>query len=418
MAPKNPLVKIDNKLNVSINPLPKQLQVLNSKKQEILYSGARGAGKSLCLCLKVIQAALIPGNTVLLVRKTLTSLKQSTLRRLLTYDGTKIRLLPPGSYDHNKQECKIDIHGGGTIFYRGIEDEFTVRSINSGLVAIDEVIELKEEEYLSLNETLRCPASTCRQIVSATNPGPRNGWLFKRFILDKDNPKKEVIMTRTTENIYLPPDFIERFDGYDEDRYRRMVLGEWINFDKIIYSQFTRECVVRRDVSEFTEFVIGVDYGFTHPTVILLIGLDKLGHIHVLEEWCKSGTLQSDIMEKIFTYKDFGCPVVCDPSAPGLIAAINDKGMICDKANNEVTEGIERVKNYIGKKCLTIDPSCEHLISEMETYSYDDSEKPIKINDDAVDVLRYGLAYFHDKGSSILLDGTSSSRVLAYCQED
>jgi len=54
----------------------------------------------------------------------------------------------------------------------------------------------------------------------------------------------------------------------------------------------------------------------------------------------------------------------------------------------------------------------------METYSYDDSEKPIKINDDAVDVLRYGLAYFHDKGSSILLDGTSSSRVLAYCQED
>ena len=145
------------KKQYTLKLLPQQIQIMKSKKAELLFSGGFGSGKSCTLALKCLQGAQIPGNTVLLCRKTLTSLKNSTLTVLLNEKIGGHYILPPGAYDYNIQANRINLHGGGIIRLLGIEDQAKtrVRSINAGLVCIDEAIELTQSEYTELFMRLR-----------------------------------------------------------------------------------------------------------------------------------------------------------------------------------------------------------------------------------------------------------------------
>jgi hypothetical protein len=69
-----------NQLKFKQELLPSQERFINSTKKEILFSGAWRAGKSKILCFALLKQVIKnPHNTVLLCRKTLESLKSSTL---------------------------------------------------------------------------------------------------------------------------------------------------------------------------------------------------------------------------------------------------------------------------------------------------------------------------------------------------
>lgn len=76
------------------------------------------------------------------------------------------------------------------------------------------------------------------------------------------------------------------------------------------------------------------------------------------------------------------------------------------KANNNVTVGIDRVKSYmkihprLGRPLLYVFDTCPNLIEEITQYRYKElqpgmagkatpDEKPVKVDDHAVDALRY-----------------------------
>lgn len=63
--------------------LPKQMEFVKAKEKQVLFSGGMGSGKSFAICCKLLQQALVPHSFNLLTRKTLSSLKSSTLRTLL-----------------------------------------------------------------------------------------------------------------------------------------------------------------------------------------------------------------------------------------------------------------------------------------------------------------------------------------------
>jgi phage terminase large subunit len=62
-----------------------------------------------------------------------------------------------------------------------------------------------------------------------------------------------------------------------------------------------------------------------------------------------------------------------------------------------VLEGINQTKSLLSHDRLTIDPSCEDLAWEMENYSWkldknDNAlDEPVKEDDDACDMVRYGV---------------------------
>lgn len=374
----------NNEKTVLFKLLPKQSTFLRSTKKEVLLSGAYGSSKSTALCLAILKECQIPNAQILLCRKTLTSLKRSTLGTLI--HGKK-PVLPNGSYKYNKSDGTIIMNGSNAkIFLMGLDEIEKVRSMNLSFVGVDEAIELTENEWLELMGRLRNEDGS-RRIVGATNPGSPTHWLYNRFFVEQGD--REVICSTTLDNPYLPKDYIESLKTLPEDLYNRFVLGEWRSLEGLIYPEWSQENIRKRDYGEFSSYLLGIDFGFTNPTAICLFGRDGDDNLHLIQEVKQNQLLISQIVSKCEPYHKLEPLVIVDPSAPALIAELQQNGFNVQKADNIVLDGISVTRDYIYKKKLTVDPSCVEFIKEIQNYIYDSNGKPVKVNDHLVDATRY-----------------------------
>jgi phage terminase large subunit len=113
--------------------------------------------------------------------------------------------------------------------------------------------------------------------------------------------------------------------------------------------------------------------------------------VHVKREVYERGMSSDAITDAaIDAWDDNTEFMVVDPSAAGLIATLEARGIRVRKAVNDVKIGIATVTSMLPS--LTVDPSCTNLIDEFETYSYGTrrvDDNPVKENDHALDALRY-----------------------------
>ena len=81
----------------------------------------------------------------------------------------------------------------------------------------------------------------------------------------------------------------------------------------------------------------------------------------------------------------------------------------CHKNNIKVIYvGIDRIRNRLQNNSIVFDKTTLKLHEEMDTYTYGDDNKPIKVRDDAVDALRYASNYFAQMGAD---DYIASSQI-------
>jgi PBSX family phage terminase large subunit len=278
------------------------------------------------------------------------------------------------------------------------------------MICVDEAVELNEQEYNSLFSRLRLNVGT-RQICLATNPGPCSHWLYKRFYLD-NSFNREVISAPTEENFLLPKDYldslVESYKGNDL-LYRKYLKGEWVTALNAIYPTFNREVHVKNIKYESDRYYLGLDFGFTNATAMLLAQVAG-SKVVFLEEVYKTKLLQSEIMQHLhdFNNRYKGLTVIYDPSAASLGAQIQHEGINCQKANNEVVLGISRfntklaVREDTNEPDLYVNPNCVNFIREIENYQYDKSgsEKPIKVNDHLCDSAKYILNHIYDDNAT------------------
>jgi PBSX family phage terminase large subunit len=389
--------------------LPKQLQFIQSEAREVGYSGAWRAGKSRALCYKIAAKAQIPGNLCVLCRATLTSLRETTLRALLEPEGDLPPVLPKGSYTHNQTKHLVDIHGGGEILYFGFDRSKAVKGLTAGTIGIDEAVEITADQYEWLMGRLTHKADHNHQLCWATNPGSPSHFLYKRFYKDKE-PTRELIHTTAYDNVFLPQDYLDYLDtltGLYRDRY---VLGRWVAFEGMVYDNWNRDHhLVHRE--EFWKWLlVTVDEGYENPASAGLWGIDSDDRMHRLKSFYKRHVLQSEFVRFLV---DFGTEVkdahgkelerrfVCDPSAAGLIAAMEAAGLTVEKADNDVMAGIQEMRDRLavrgdGRPGMTIEPDGEdneHVVEEIESYHFDKDERPAKGLDHTMDESRYGCMY-------------------------
>ena len=389
--------------------LPKQLQFIESEKREVGYSGAWRAGKSLALCYKIARKAQIPGNLCVLCRATLTSLRETTLRALLEPEGDRPPVLPKGTYIHNQTKHTIKLHNGGEILYFGFDRSKAVKGLTAGTIGIDEVIEITADQYEWLMSRLTHRADPCRQLCWATNPGSPSHFLHKRFYKEQD-PGRELIHTTAFDNVFLPPDYIKylkTLTGLYRDRY---VLGKWVAFEGMVYDNWCREVHLRHRSELWKYLLITVDEGYENPCSAGLHAIDADNRMHRLSTFYKRHVLQSDFVKVLVNYgsnirDNQGKPLertfVVDPSAAGLIAAMEDAGLTVERADNSVMDGIQEFRNRLAVNGdelprYTVEPDGEgndKFVEEIESYHYDKDEKPAKSLDHAMDEARYGAMY-------------------------
>jgi len=385
-------------LRIDIVLLPAQAEFIQAKEPEVLYSGAFGAGKSRGGCYKLLTHAIIPGNFVGLCRKKHTTLRQTTLRTLLKPEGNLPPVLPEGTYTHNRSEQVIHLHGGGDIYHFGFDEETRLGSLNFGACFVDEAIELDREEYEMLLGRIRNVADPNRQLFMATNPGSPGHFLYRRFALG-GRPKRgrRVIHTTSLDNVYLPKDYLKSLKTLSGTAYDRYVLGKWVAYEGAVYPMFSARQHVRAYKGPWDEAILSVDWGFTHPFVLLVMVRIAADTIYVAEEIVERG-LTSGRMTRYASgmldrYPVYG--VACDPSEPAMIAAYQEAGVPADRADNDVMMGIRAVQERLVGGKLLISPNCPNLIKGLQTYQWKkDLDEPVKVADDEVDALRYGVTWW------------------------
>ena len=394
-----------NRITKTIQLLPKQYEFIHSKKRECLYSSGYGAGKTMAGCYFALMQAVIPNNLVIIVRKTLTSLKRSTMMTLMAGLNP---VLPRGSYTYLKSEGFVKINNGGSIYFLGLDLSERIRSMNVGAIFVDEMSELTEAEYMELLYRLRLDVGS-RQIFSATNPSGPSHWAYKRFFME-NSPDREVITASSLENPFLPSDYIASLKQMDGSLYKRYVEGMWLALDDLVFNNFNRDIHVKHISPEekFEEYYVGIDFGQTHPSAILLIGKTR-DRIFCLEEYCKQDPSIDKLRELIRNlYERYpGATLLYDPSAKILYNDLNNIGITLKKANNDVNGGILRMRTKLnvrnGTPDLIVNSTCTNLIREFESYQYKpNSESVKKINDDVLDCARYVLNEIEDNKAGFI----------------
>ena len=151
-------------------------------------------------------------------------------------------------------------------------------------------------------------------------------------------------------------------------------------------------------VAEIRRMTYGHDFGWTNPAAQVAIGWDGDGRAYALSELYEKQSTSSELGESaIEMEKQFGAGIwYCDPSEPRTIRKLNDYVRNAQgynrKKHGSRDDGIRDLGSRLnvsgdGLCRLYIHRRCVNLISEIQIY---DADK--KVNDHAVDALRYGVA--------------------------
>lgn len=386
---------------------PKQLDfLLNSDADINIADGAVRSGKTHIFNLRWLEYIMTaPPGDLLMAGKTVRTLEQNVLKA----KNGLFDLLGQGNYQYNSSTGILHV-AGRTIYCKGANDEQAENKIRGMTLAgalCDEVTLFPKSFIDQL--IARCSVAGAKQFWNCNPDSPFH--YIKQMYLDSPDMKDTVKHWRflMTDNPYLTrhnPQYIQNASRtWKGVFYRRNVLGEWALADGLIYAHFDNSVHVVRELPKtFDNIYIAIDYGTTHPTAFIMLG--KLGDkVYVIKEYYQSGRLNSQLADDLVAFKEgFSITgITVDSAAASFILELRARGIHVKDCIKDVHDGISKVSSLLGESKLFVHESCLNLIKEFFTYSWDTKKSVasgkdvvIKLNDDAMDALRYGIMTFYN----------------------
>ena len=385
------------------------LDLQTSDAPEIILSGPAGTGKTRANLNKLYECAKrYKGFRGAIMRQTRASLTDTAL---VTWERDVLGLDHPlvvnGSQRQWRHSYRFD--NGSEVVVAGLDKPSRVLSAEYDIILVVQAEETYEADWELLSTRLRNHRMPYQQMLGDCNPEHPQHWIRQRSGVGT----LELWHTRHEDNPLLwdgadwteyGADYLARLDRLTGTRKARLRFGQWVQAEGVVYEEFTEAThVLYRDRSEFRWFVAGVDEGFTNPAVFIVFGVDADDRLHAMREFYKRQVQQADfVQEAADMTAEYGISTVyVDPSAAGLIAAMQTKGVPAIAADNAVYDGIQAVKGMLAiaddsRPRLTVDPSCVNLISEFGMYAWKERrtgqvDEPEKVNDHAMDATRYSV---------------------------
>lgn len=381
---------------------PHQTAFVNSNSRYLLNSGGVGSGKTYSLVLRAIKMLVEnPGIFGVIGAQTMPLLRNTTLREFLA-------VCPPEIIsNHNKSTNTFDFTMGSTLVFLPLDDPNKLKSINAGFIAIEEMTDIDEEIFKMLRTRLR-QIGMPHCLFGATNPSVFENFVYRYFI-DKPIRNSEVVYSESADNFHLPPEYLEDLEemrATNPEYYERMVKGKWGKLEGLIYN-LPMDLRIRADLmpENFPRVVGGLDFGYAHPMALLTAG-ETDGRFDLIDELYRRKMSGDDTIKIVKEYheKHNYDVIYADSSRPEIIEDLQREGLPVMPAIKDVFAGIMYVKGLIGGGNLRISKNCTYTLREFDSYIWDKKnvvkEVPLKINDDAMDALRY-LCYSDYKGGRV-----------------
>ena len=387
---------------------PKQWDFIKSEDYHLGMIGGISSGKTRAGAMRAVAAGYgwigdrrIPApNLGIVTAPTYPMLRDASLRTFMEIAGDFIE-------HHNKSEGVTLLKNGSEILWRSVSDPDNARGPNASWWWGDE-----SAMYAPLVRNIM--VGRLRQFGNlgydwqTTTPKGRN-WLWQTYVRDHaDTLGWRMIRVHSRDNGFVAREFYDELEAvYHGDFAEQELAGMFVAFEGLIYHLFDRDKHVRRSgfPTGFRRVVAGVDWGYTNPGVMLVIGFDGDDRAWLLEEvYQRRQRIEDWAVVAHGLHRKWGVETFyCDPSEPDYIAKLNAQpGVIAVKAYNSVNPGLQAVQSRLaiagdGKPRLLVHGECGNTVSEFEQYQWMTNrdgtrrEQVNKTNDHTMDALRYGI---------------------------
>jgi len=302
-------------------PLPMQMRIIRDIQtfdyslgtHEVLLSGSVGSAKSILLAHLNIRHCLENSHAgVMMGRRALPDLKDTLYKKTIEHLGS----VPESIFDYQDSIARIEFKNGSNIISRSWADKHysKLRSLELSQACFEELTENGDDDAIAYLETTfrvgRLPHIKKPLIISATNPDSPSHWVYKRFIEPNSggqkHPTRHVYYSRTEDNPYLPPSYIEQLKrDLDPKMARRMLYGEWIEIrDEVVYYAYKSERQYRKETwkpKPETKIYIAWDFNIGEGKPMSAVAMCfQDGKFHIFAEVIVEGARTENALDEFF----------------------------------------------------------------------------------------------------------------------
>lgn len=368
-----------------------------------VYYGGRGSGKSIFVMQKLLLKGLIEKRTILLMRKTTRSCKDSVWKELKkaveNFNLNKYFTFYESDYS---AICKIN----GTYFRcLGLDDAEKIKGFSEiSDVLLEESTEFTTEDLELIDGTVRSiQYELPLQLYFTFNPISKANYIYKYFGFDTGIVPPDTFILKTTylDNPYLDKSYIERMEQMkitNPTRWRIEALGDFVSLDRLVYNNWRIEEFNHKDIKG--DLLVGLDFGFVNDVSALTASIldEENKRIYVFKEWGDTNKTNEELAAIISSLGFSKSIIVADSAEMKSIEEIKRKGITKIKAAvkgpDSIIHGIQKLQQYE----MIIHPSCREVVCELENHSWQKDKKtneyinkPVDSFNHYLDALRYSL---------------------------
>ena len=229
----------------------------------------------------------VPGLKCLLLRKVGKSITEQ-------FEDLRKKLFPRLPHEFAASRGELTFANGSRIrtgHFQNEKDIDAYLGLEYDVIGVEEATTLTSRKYSDISTCCRTSKPNWRpRIYSTTNPGGvGHAWYRARFVAPYQQQKEtetRFIPARVVDNQFINAKYrttLERLTGWKK---RAWLFGDWDIAAGQFFTPFRREAHVlsKFDEGRGIEWFASMDYGFTHPTVVLLGCKDSDGNIYIVDE--------------------------------------------------------------------------------------------------------------------------------------
>jgi len=327
----------------------------------------------------------------------------------------------PWGYKFNSTFQEIYWPNGSIVYGISGEKPARLEGLKAHWIWIDEVLQCKEQLFLEAKARTSDTQGHiwCTGSLGVQFNNPKAHWAYK-YAKEKPDEQTWCIEWPTINNPYFPKEEIAYLkDTLDPRTFRQMFEIDWnVPGNALVYEQFDEANLARGFVPEAKhEIYCAIDWGFAHDMACLFFAYDRANDRVTLFDEIVSSRMTLDqlydrIMAKGYPIKEWICDSAGgqtrEQSGKSNIFWFHEKGIVLKRRRTLIVDGIPIVRSYIrdgkGRVKFFIDETrCPKSIDQLRNYSYPEkdgtltAEKPVKIDDDCPDAIRYFFVNILDK---------------------
>lgn len=422
-------------------------ELMLCRNAEVVLDGPANTGKSYAGLWKMHLAAIkYPGMHGLLLRKTLVSLKASTL---VTFRERILGADSPVRYwtARGDEPAHYAYPNGSKVYVGGMDNARKLMSTEYDLVVWDEATDGEVDEWEALGTRMRYGVMPYQQLIGCVNPQAPTHWLNQRMLVGRTTR----LLSRHEDNPTCTLEYLQRLSELTGVRRKRLFLGIWAAADGTVYegawdpernhpprkAYSTRpdslwgDCGINRDWPRY----MAIDWGYRAPLSVQWYGRPPDGDLILYREIYVTMRTVETVAKEALAYMGWRMEpsgqlvptrTDCDPLPREIVADVDPgdratwemhfglRVFPATKGKDSISDGIQAVTRRLSEGRLKVlqhslverDPLLDErkqpcgFAEEVESYIWDTRagraprEVPMDDHDHAMDAARYLVQYF------------------------